>query len=349
MKTLLVAVRKGESLFPLTDRSCPALLPIGGRALLVHSLEALASSGLRHVGLIVGDCRREIEELVGDGRRWGLAIEYLSCNRMRDIEDIIQQKSRLLAEDVLVMQGDLLRSVFISRFLAEARSSESPICAATIGGKSAGIWLIRQNSPPSWWRVETDGGLQFEEETWHPLEISGAAFNRLDSLAAYHAANLDVATGRYEGLRVPGRRIAEGVVVGDGSQLPLSAVRGRSLVLAQKCAVDPKAELKDNVVLSDGVIVGAHATLHSSVVLPHTYIGDWINLTQAIVRGQDLIRVDAGATVRVTDTFLLRDLAPPRREGRVSSWYQRWRTPVRGVQRESESIRPKNADNPQWV
>lgn len=328
MKALVIAVRRGEGLMPLTDEVCPALLPVGGRALLIHTLESLASSGIRHVGLIVMDRRREVETLVGDGRRWGLVIEYLTSHRTRDIEDIIRQRRRTLGEDVLVVQGDMLRSAFVQRFLDEAVSCGASLCAATVAGESAGLWLVRKDGGDVWVGAETDGQLRFEADAAHAVDIPEARLNRMDSLAAYHSGNLDVAAGCYEGLRIPGRHVATGIIVGDGSRLPMSAVRGGPVVLAQECTVHPTAELEDSVVLSDGVIVDAHATLRSTVVLSQTYIGSWVNLTQAIVRGQDLISVDAGATVRIADTFLLSDLAPRRRQSRLSSWYQRLRDPV---------------------
>jgi hypothetical protein len=48
--------------------------------------------------------------------------------------------------------------------------------------------------------------------------------------------------------------------------------------------------------------------LRASVVLPDTYIGEWVDINNAIVRSNTLIRVDTGAVLQVTDAFLLADL-----------------------------------------
>ena len=60
--------------------------------------------------------------------------------------------------------------------------------------------------------------------------------------------------------------------------------------------------------IGDNVIIGSQATLQSTVVLPLSYIGELVDLRNAIVRGNDLIRIDTLAIVKISDTVLLDDL-----------------------------------------
>jgi hypothetical protein len=68
------------------------------------------------------------------------------------------------------------------------------------------------------------------------------------------------------------------------------------------------AQIESDVVLGEDVIVDENATIRSSVVLPNTYVGAMVELSNAIVWGEDLIRVDTGVAVKVADGFLLGDL-----------------------------------------
>ena len=56
------------------------------------------------------------------------------------------------------------------------------------------------------------------------------------------------------------------------------------------------------------MIIDRRVSIESSVILPHTYIGELVELRNAIVRGNDLIRVDHGAVLKISDSFLLADL-----------------------------------------
>jgi len=60
--------------------------------------------------------------------------------------------------------------------------------------------------------------------------------------------------------------------------------------------------------VSHGVMIDRYATLQDSVVLPDTYIGELVDVRNAIVQGNQLIRVDTGVVLPVVETFLLADL-----------------------------------------
>jgi hypothetical protein len=62
------------------------------------------------------------------------------------------------------------------------------------------------------------------------------------------------------------------------------------------------------VVLADNVVVDSRTTLSRTVILPNTYVGPMVELENAIAWKKDLIRVDTGVVVHVTDPALLGDL-----------------------------------------
>ena len=61
---------------PLTDQIPKPLLPVGGKPLIVWHLERLARAGLREVVINHAHLGAQIEAVLGDGARWGLAIRY---------------------------------------------------------------------------------------------------------------------------------------------------------------------------------------------------------------------------------------------------------------------------------
>jgi NDP-sugar pyrophosphorylase family protein len=76
---LPVAILSGglaTRLRPLTETIPKALLPINGEPFIAHQLRLLAASGVERVVLCVGHLGDMIQEFVGDGSRFGLAVEF---------------------------------------------------------------------------------------------------------------------------------------------------------------------------------------------------------------------------------------------------------------------------------
>lgn len=132
--------------------------------------------------------------------------------------------------------------------------------------------------------------------------------NSLESLKSFHQANLDVIAGKYDKLIVPGREFALGLKIGRKSQISPQSLKQGIAVVGSNCRIHPQAELLDQVVISDNVIIDRAATIESSVILPNTYIGEFVEIKNAIVWSNDLIRVDIDTTLHISDTFLLADL-----------------------------------------
>ena len=61
---------------PLTDHTPKPLLEVGGKPLIVWHLERLARVGLREIVINHAHLGAQIEAVLGDGVRWGLAITY---------------------------------------------------------------------------------------------------------------------------------------------------------------------------------------------------------------------------------------------------------------------------------
>lgn len=61
---------------PLTDRIPKPLLPVAGRPLIQHHIESLVHAGFRELVINHAHLGDQIEQALGDGSRWDVAISY---------------------------------------------------------------------------------------------------------------------------------------------------------------------------------------------------------------------------------------------------------------------------------
>jgi hypothetical protein len=127
----------------------------------------------------------------------------------------------------------------------------------------------------------------------------------LADLPGYHRACLDLVAGRIDGLDAGGRELALGLRVGLRAQVsPRSLKQGRAYV-GDNSRMHPEAELLGDVMIARDAVIDRAATLCDCVILPHSYVGELLEVADAIVAGDTLVRVDTGVTLTLTDAFLL--------------------------------------------
>jgi NDP-sugar pyrophosphorylase family protein len=92
---------------PLTETIPKSLIPIDGVPFVMHQLRLLQSSGIQHVILCVGHLGETIERAVGDGRAFGMKIEYsYDGATLLGTAGAIRTAVPILGEKFFVMYGD---------------------------------------------------------------------------------------------------------------------------------------------------------------------------------------------------------------------------------------------------
>lgn len=76
MKAMILAAGRGERMRPLTDHTPKPLLEVGGKALIEHLIEALATAGFHELVINTAHLGAQLPARLGDGGRYGVAIEW---------------------------------------------------------------------------------------------------------------------------------------------------------------------------------------------------------------------------------------------------------------------------------
>ncbi|MEI2416831.1 nucleotidyltransferase family protein [Orrella sp. JC864] len=139
MKAMILAAGRGERMRPLTDRHPKPLLPVGGKPLIAWHLERLARAGIGEVVVNNAWLGAQIEQALGDGSAWGLAIRHSPEGQALETAGGIRQALPWLGDaPFLVVNGD----VWCDWDIAQAQAALPAIQAG------AQAWLLLVDNPP---------------------------------------------------------------------------------------------------------------------------------------------------------------------------------------------------------
>ena len=92
---------------PLTETIPKALVEICGEPFLAHQLRLLRRSGIERAVLCVGYCGEQIEDYAGDGRAFGLSLEYsFDGPKLLGTAGALKRALPLLGNEFFILYGD---------------------------------------------------------------------------------------------------------------------------------------------------------------------------------------------------------------------------------------------------
>lgn len=126
---VVLAAGEGTRLRPFTTTEPKAMIPVGNRPILEHGLRALRDASVREVVLVVGYKHERVREAMGDGRRLGLRIRYVTQNpQLGTAHALLQAKGKVKGE-FLVANGDNLFGPDAVRTLLTLRGADAAMLA----------------------------------------------------------------------------------------------------------------------------------------------------------------------------------------------------------------------------
>lgn len=115
---VIMAGGKGERLGELTQAIPKPMLPVGDRPILEHLVNLLVGHGVRRIFLSVGYLGQMIEDHFRDGTRFRCRIDYLREDTPLGTGGALSLIRETPTAPLLVMNGDLVTAVNLTRMLA---------------------------------------------------------------------------------------------------------------------------------------------------------------------------------------------------------------------------------------
>jgi NDP-sugar pyrophosphorylase family protein len=139
----------GTRLYPVTERIPKALVEVRGEPFLAHQFRLLRDRGIRRVVMCVGHYGEQIRDFAGDGRRFGLEVEFSWDGPvLRGTAGALRHALPLLGEEFFVLYGD---SYLVCSYSATAEAFHR-------AGKPGLMTVFRNDGSWDTSNVEFDGG-----------------------------------------------------------------------------------------------------------------------------------------------------------------------------------------------
>jgi mannose-1-phosphate guanylyltransferase / phosphomannomutase len=311
MKAVVMAGGEGTRLRPLTSNQPKPMVPIVGKPCMEHILELLRGHGFEDVIVTVAFLPQAIRSYFGSGETLGMNVEYSVEESPLGTAGSVRLAAGRLDDTFLVISGDALCDVDISRLVEFHREKQASV---TIGLKAVdnplefGIVVTDEEDrverfleKPSWGQVFSDtintGIYVLQPEVLkhipadRPFDFSKELFPLLlemgrpiygcvldgywqdiGNLDQFRQANFDALDEKVR-LDIAGIRIRGNVWLGEGVDLhDLEALEG-PLYIGNYCRIAPDATVGPYSVLSTSVTLRERARTSRSIIDASTYIG----------------------------------------------------------------------------
>ena len=313
MQAIIFANRNGNELMPLNQFYSPALLPVSNKSVIEYTLEDLANAGIKQVKLVVSSQVYELKAAIGNGERWGLEIDYFLSRDQEDVSKVIPRLLLDKKQSILLARADMLRSPCIKSFVRFSEQMPSSFVIAKINNKNAGLLMLpaarSHTETLNWPLANTENLIEQLEGDCVTQVLHGDCF-MLDSLSNYMQANQSMAMAKVIGSAPTGRYIssataANGFYVGAKTKTGQLRTQNAWGVIGDNSQIDESVDMQQNVIVGNNCLIDKKCCLNNCIILDGSYVGQDLNVSNAIVCQSLLITPDSGGYIEINDQCLI--------------------------------------------
>lgn len=298
MRAILIATGYHKALEPLVSYRPSPLLNIADKPIIFHIIELLVQKGVKHFDLILHHLPEQIEEILGDGKRWGIEITHHLIKNENQTYALIKTLSKQWKEKSIILGlGDALPK------LPELKGITSNS-------------FVNQKEQWTGWGVFTKDSLMNFNSDLSPIQTNKnkvLPFISAQSLPALKESNIllmkeKASTHLFPTTAVnvePGIWISRAVVIEPGAEIISPIFIGENSHIKSNATIGP------NTVIENHSIIDSGSSIKNSLVCQNSYIGENLEINQCIIDRNALINLDLNTTIHIKDAFILSETTPP--------------------------------------
>ena len=322
MKAIIMAGGQGTRLRPLTCTQPKPMLPIAARPTIEYTIDLLKKHGIREIGVTLHYLPQVIRSHLGTGRDFDVSIEYFTETTPLGTAGSIKQAEEFLSDTFIVMSGDGLCDVDITKVLEFHKQNNADVTVvlkqtdtpleygAVITDENGQI--IRFDEKPTWSEVVTDrvntGIYVINKDVLSyipndkPFDFSNELFPLLMSkgkrlfgylsndywcdignISSYSAANFDVLNGKVNASFENDITCQNGICIGKNVSIHPSAKLVAPCMISHNTSIGENCIIGPNVVIGEESTISANTTIKSSILHHNVYIDKLCELRGCVI------------------------------------------------------------------
>lgn len=297
-----------------------ALLPLGDRPVLQHIIESLVTQGITTIELIVSHVPEKVEALFGNGDRWGCVLRYHLAAQPERPYRSLKIISALKSEPWVLVHAERYPCVSFG-----PAPSDKPVlfCGPPGEGETSakrwgGTALFPAKVVEEAFASCTPEELQqhFDQMAAKEPESVVTTDDWIDASTPAHLleSQTRLLSGKLGNLMISGNERQPGIWLSRNVAIHPSVQLVAPLYVGPNCRLNSGVRVGPNTVISGDCIIDTNTTIEDSLVIEGSYVGEALELNEAVVAHNLLVNIRLDASARMSENFLLGSVERPRRQ-----------------------------------
>lgn len=321
-KAVVIATGESQGQSPLSERYPAPLLPLLDRPFIQHVVEWFVEKKIFQFEFILSHLPEKIQELLGSGVRWGSTFRFnLARDSSKPYKLLKVLELDREEEPFLLIHADRLPAVNLRDAGARGRQGLPFVfCHRQPGSRADDLewtgWAVLSGAVIGTLELEGDER-SLGSQLMDLARRSGGLIEVGKPLSARSFPDLldaqrRVLTDEFVLPLLSGRETDKGIRVARNVRLHRRARLSAPVYIGENSMIGADVQLGPNAVVGKDSIVEASSTIKDSLIFPGSYVGESLELNHAIVDKNCLINTQLGATVWISDDFILGGLTERR-------------------------------------
>lgn len=260
-------------------------LPILGKAFVQHIVEYIERAGIHEVVIFLSQHADDLEQLIGDGERWGITITYTLLKKSTKVSDRIASSESISEGELFLFCNSLQLPFFAKEHLFKPMRFSDEKTGRDL------LWKVCTKND-----LTEEASLLLPETKVFSLDVRSAK-SYLDSLHTILAR-------KGEGLIMMGKEIREGVWAGPGTKISPSATIVAPVYLGSQVNIGSQAIVGPDSEIGSGCIIDTESSVIGSSVLAGSYIGKNLYIQGCLVNQKRILKAELDTVYAATDDLL---------------------------------------------
>ena len=267
MKAIVLAAGEGRRLRPLTYTRPKCMIKVANIPIVEYAINSLKNAGIKDIVMVVGYKKEAVMEYFGDGKGFGVSIEYVEQSEAIGTANAVYVAKELAGDKFLSLNGDvLIDELYIKKFLEQTKDFDFAMAISQV------------DNPRDYGVVKTDSNSMVSQIVEKPEKngnhnINAGIYLFNDSIFDAIERTERSERGEYEltdSLRILLKRESIRAVHVDGTWIDIGRpwdMLNANEILLSSIEEDIQGEIEKNCTIKGKIIVGKNSIIRSGAYI----------------------------------------------------------------------------------